>query len=151
MVGGIGIADRGSGEVQVADESVFEAVNPAVNGEFLAAFPGVAHDGGLADIGYLLDDIELAEAVGPGLFAVERVNAVFVATFHVLDVAQPVVGESDAITAQHGAHAAATVVSDHHDVLNFQNIHGVLKHGEAVKVGVTDNVRDVAMHEYFSR
>src|SRR5687768_12080109 len=49
-------------DVEIAQEAVADAVDPAVDGQFLAAFPGVARDRGLADVGDLFDDVELAQA-----------------------------------------------------------------------------------------
>jgi hypothetical protein len=41
--------------------------------------------------------------------------------------------------------ATATVVAADDDVADFEDIHGVLKHGEYVEVGLGDNVADVAV------
>ena len=49
------------------------------------------------------------------------------------------------------AHAAAAVVAAHDDVLHPQHVDGVLEHGEAVEVGVDDDVGDVAVHEHLAR
>jgi len=63
LVGGHVFSGGGSTDVLVAEEAVFEAINPTVHGEFLAAIPRVAHDGGLANVGDLFDDVEFAELV----------------------------------------------------------------------------------------
>ena len=48
---------------QIAHQAVLQSVDPAVHGELLSALPRVLHDGGLADVGHLLDHVELAQAV----------------------------------------------------------------------------------------
>ncbi|MNU08788.1 hypothetical protein D3C72_2549940 [compost metagenome] len=40
-------------------------------GKLLAAMPGVLDDGGVADVGHLLDDVQLAEAVDAFFFSSE--------------------------------------------------------------------------------
>ena len=116
LVGGLGFGVGFGVEVEIAQEAVAEAVDPAVHGEGLAAVPGVAHDGRLAYVHDLLDDVHLAKAVELVAFAGEVVEAGVVFQAYVLHVAQPVVGEAHAFAAQGGAHAAAAVVADDHDV-----------------------------------
>ena len=43
--------------VQVAEESVLQPVDPAVDLEVLPALPRIAGDGGVADIGHLFNDV----------------------------------------------------------------------------------------------
>ena len=69
---------------------------------------------------------------------------------HVLNVAEPVVAEADSVVAQCGADAAASVVAAHDDVAHFEDIHGKLHDGEAVQVGMDDDVGDVAVDEEFA-
>ena len=66
-------------------------------------------------------------------------------------MAQPVVGESDALILQRGRHAAAAVVPAHDDVFDVQHIDRKLHHRQAVQVGVHDDVRDVAVDEQLAR
>ena len=70
---------------------------------------------------------------------------------HVLDVAQPVVGEADAPVLERRRDAAAAVMAADDDVLDFQHVHGELHHGEAIEVRMDDDVGDVAMDEQFAR
>jgi hypothetical protein len=46
---------------------------------------------------------------------------------------------------------ATTVVPANNDVLDLQDIDSVLQHGEAIQVGVDDEVSDVTVHEELSR
>ena len=49
------------------DDAVVEAVDPAVDGDLLAAVPGVFDDGGASDVAGLGEHIEFAKAIGGGL------------------------------------------------------------------------------------
>src|SRR5690606_994007 len=70
---------------------------------------------------------------------------------HVADVADPVVGQAHALAVQRGAHAAATVMSNHEDVLDLEHVDGELDHGHAIKIGVYHYVGDVAVDKYLAR
>ena len=140
----------GDGGFQVAEEAVFQAIDPAVDGEFLASLPCVAGNGGLADVGDLFDDVEFAEAVGGLGFTLLGGEAAGVFFAHILDVAEPVVAEADSVVAQCCADAAAPVVTAHDDVAHFEDIYGKLHDGKAVQVGVDDDVCDVAVDEEFA-
>jgi hypothetical protein len=74
-----------------------------------------------------------------------------VAIAHVLDVADPVVGQADARAFEGGQHAAAAVVADDHDVLHLEHLDGELDGRQRVEVGVHDDVGDVAVHEHLAR
>src|SRR5574340_1074505 len=69
----------------------------------------------------------------------------------VLDVAQPVVDQPQAVAEQRRLHAAAAVVAAHDDVLDAQHIHRELHDRQAVEVRMDHHVGDVAMHEHFAR
>ena len=70
---------------------------------------------------------------------------------HVPYVAQPVVDEAHLTALERGLHAAAAVVAADDDMLDLEDVHRVLQHGEAVEVGVHDDVGDIAVHEEFAR
>ena len=113
----------------------------------LATRPSVLDDGGLADVGDLFDDVEFAEPIGAGGVVGQIAQTAFVFLAHVLDVAKPVVGQPDAFTAQYGADAAATVVSDDHDVFHAEDIDRVLYDRETIQIGVNNDVGDVTVDE----
>lgn len=69
----------------------------------------------------------------------------------VLDVAEPVIDEAQLVPIHCGADASATIVADDHDVLDFQHLDGKLDHGEAVEVGMNDDIGDISMDEDFAR
>src|SRR5664279_5369828 len=60
LVGGGRFRARRRGGAQITHQPVLQSVHPAVHGEFLPAFPGIAHYRGLADIGYLLDHVAVS-------------------------------------------------------------------------------------------
>src|SRR5262249_17931052 len=97
---------------EVAQQAVREPVDPAVAGQLPAALPGAPDGSRAADVHHLLAHVELAQE-GRLLFLVgERAEAVRVLVRHILDVAQPVVGQTDALLGERRAHAAAAVVAD---------------------------------------
>ena len=118
--------------------------------DLLAASPGILHDGGVADIGRLFDDVELAERVQ--LCGAEHGlddNGVLVV--HVAHMTQPIVDEAYIAALKRGLHATAAVVPADDDVLNLEDIHRVLQHRETIQVRVDDDVGDVAVHEELAR
>ena len=144
------IVGRADVHAEITDEPIAEAVNPAVNREILPCRPRALDDGGLADIGDLLDDVELAKPVFAEVLGHDGGEFAVVFLMHILDVAEPVVDEAQLAIVKGSLHTAATVVADDHDVLHFEDLDGVLKDTEAVEVGVNDHVGDIAVHEQFA-
>ena len=70
---------------------------------------------------------------------------------HVLDVTQPVVRHADAAPVQGVLHAAAAVVAHDDDVLHPQQVDREVDDGEAVEIGMDDDIADVAVDEHFAR
>ena len=87
MIGGRGFGAVGNSGAEVVQEAVFQAIDPTVNGELLAAFPGVSGDGGVAHVGDLFDDVEFAEALDCGEFVIEFGEKVTVFVADGLDMA----------------------------------------------------------------
>ncbi len=54
----------GNGDAKVSQETVVQPVNQAMHGQLLTAFPCVAGNRGVADVGYLLDDVQFAKSIG---------------------------------------------------------------------------------------
>ncbi len=117
-----------------------------MDGDFLAAQPSVFEDGGTGDVTGLGKDVELAEPVHCG---VGRKGGEFVAVAAVerADAGEPVVDHAMAEIFDRRADAAATVVAANDDVADFEDVHGVLDHGEDVEIGLGDDVGDVAVDE----
>ena len=84
---GGGVLGAGHGGLEVAQHAVLEAVDPAVHRERLAAAPRGLDQGGVTDVRHLLDDVELAKAVEPGVLVRDRAQQRLVLLAHVADVA----------------------------------------------------------------
>src|SRR5437660_10229352 len=78
------IRDR---RLQVAHQAVLQSVDPTVDDELLSAIPPVTHERGLAYIGNLLDDIELAQQIDASSSVTDSRHPDVVLGMHVLDVA----------------------------------------------------------------
>ena len=48
---------------EVAQQTVVDAIDPAMHGQRLTARPGILHRGALAHILHLLDHVELAQSI----------------------------------------------------------------------------------------
>src|SRR5690606_29585727 len=103
---------------QVLQQAVVDAEGPAVHRHLLVLGPGVDHHGADAQVDHLLDHVEVHQRVA-ALFGLDAFEQGPVAVAHVLDVADPVVGQADALAVQRGEHAAAAVVAHHHDVADL--------------------------------
>src|SRR4051794_29958524 len=78
---------------ELVQQSVGDAVDPAMHGDLLAARPGVAEHGALADVSDLLGYIELAKPPVLLVRAREPRDLRSVLPAYVLHVAQPVVAK----------------------------------------------------------
>jgi hypothetical protein len=138
------MGDRG---IEVVQEAVLQAVDPAVHGELLPALPSFPDDRGPADVGDLLDDVELAETIAARGIIAERGELRLVPLVHILDMPQPVVHQAQTLPVEGGAHTAAAVVAADDDVPHPEHVHGELHHRQAVEVGVHDDVGHIAVDE----
>ncbi len=53
--------DAGGADVEILEDAVVDPVDPAMDGQLLPIGPSVLDNGGMADIGHLLNDVELAQ------------------------------------------------------------------------------------------
>jgi len=74
--------------------AIHQAVDPAVEHQRLPPAPGVTHQGGAGDIAHLFDDVELAQGAPARLVIGQSGEERLIPVAHVLDVAQPVVNQS---------------------------------------------------------
>lgn len=86
-------------DAEVAQETVVNVVDPAVDGQRLSARPRIAHDGRARDVHDLLNDVQFAQSVVLFLFAPQRIDFRLMFHAHVLHVAQPVVDQSQFVVA----------------------------------------------------
>src|SRR5205823_2370813 len=63
---------------QILQTAVAQSIDPAMNRERLAAFPGARHDRGMADRLHLRPNVELAHPVDPRFFVGERRKLIMV-------------------------------------------------------------------------
>ena len=150
LVGGPDFPGAGDADMRIVDEAVADGIGPAVNGEFLAAIPGIANDGAMADVDDLLDDVQFGEAIGAAIFG-EGFEVAGMFQADILDVPQPIVGQSHAPLVERRRDPGATVVADDEDMFHLQMIDGELNDGHAIQVAVDDDVGDVAMDKEFAR
>jgi len=148
--GGGEFVGGGKADAEMADQSVLKAVDPAVDGEGLASFPSGLDDGGFGGVDDLVDDVEFAHAVLARFLVRIAGQMIGVLEGDVLDVAQPVVDETEFLGAHGGADTAASVVAADDDVPDAEDVDGILHDGEAVEVAVNDDVCDVAVDEDFT-
>jgi hypothetical protein len=138
------------GDAEIVEQAIAEAIDAPVDAETLASGPGMLDEGVFAKNAYLLDDIQLAEAVeaiGLARGSLEKGAILFRKDG---DGVKPVVNESEITGIQGCLDAAAAVVAGDEDVLHAQNLDGVLHDREAIEIGVHDEVRHIAVDEDFA-
>src|SRR5574343_276901 len=138
------------GDAEVVHQAVLQAIDPAVDGQPLAARPGIFDDRGIAQADDLFQHVQLAQA-GMALCFRQAVDQGGVFGMYLLDVVQPEVDDADPRLVQGGGDTAAVVVADDHDVLDLQHIDGVLDDRQAIEVGMQYQVGDVAVHKNLAR
>ena len=94
-IGGVVDADT-----QVTQQAIGHIIDPAMHGQILPATPGVLDNGRLADMANLLHNIQLAQAVHLRLFGIQRLQQWRVNVPDVLDMAQPVIDQPQALIKQ---------------------------------------------------
>src|SRR5690349_9842036 len=110
------VVDTVDVNAEVLKESVLEAVDQAVDGDGLAAGPGIAHHRRLADVEDLLDHVQLAQPIVTIVDAVQCSQLLAVLVADVLYVTQPVVDKAEPVVAQRGEDAAASIMAADDDV-----------------------------------
>lgn len=131
-------------------DATIQPVDPRVDGELLAAFPGILDDGGAGDVAALGEDIELAKAIKAG-GAGKGLEFLAVGAGEGADAGEPVVNDAVAVIFQGGPDAAAPVVTAHDDVADFEDIDCVLHDGEDVEIALLDDIGDVPVDEDLAR
>src|ERR1700722_4233993 len=117
--------------LEVANEAVFQGVDPTENRELLLPFPCLLDHRGLANIQNLFDHVQLTKSVRALCFG-QRIEEGGVLEADVLDVAQPVVNET-VTSIEEGCHdASASVMTYHQHVLHPQHVYGELENRQTV-------------------
>jgi len=64
---------------------------------------------------------------------------------------QPIVTEPDTVAAKCCAHTAATVMTSHDHMPDFQDVHRELQHRKTIEIGMNDKIGDVPVDKQFPR
>ncbi len=104
----------------------------------------------MAQVVHLLNDVDLAQHVET-LFRRQLAQQRAVLVPQIANVQQPVVDQPQLRVFHRRLYAAATQVAADDDVFDLQHIYRILHHRQAVKIGVDNEVRHVAMDEQFTR
>lgn len=115
----------------------------------LTAVPRTPQNRGAADVRNLLQHNEFDQPP-PAILVAAPVEPRVVFVRDVLDVAQPVVGESSQLALGDRVHAAAAVMANNHDVLDLQCLDGVLQRRQAVQVRMHHKVGDDPVCEHLA-
>ena len=68
----------------------------------------------------------------------------------IADVEQPVINEPQLRVFNRRLHAAAAVVAADDDVLDLQNVNGILNNRKTIEIGVNHQVGNVAVNKQFA-
>src|SRR5690554_3719666 len=121
-----------------------------MHGQFLATLPGFLNNTVLAYVVYLLNNIQFTEAVNLIPLCRKIVKHRLITIPYILNMAQPVTNQSVAFIQQSRTDATASIMPYHDNVLNFQHLNSKLKHRQAVKIRMNDNIRHITVNEYLA-
>src|SRR5690606_25381131 len=113
--------------------------------------PGVLDNAGVADVGDLLDDVQLAHAVNLRLFSGIAGDMVTMFVIKVTNRAQPAVDQAQLIIMHRGTNATATVVAGHEDMLDLEYVDRELDYRKAVQIGMQYHVGHITVNEKLPR
>ena len=99
-----------------------------MDGDRLTSLPGFLDDGGVADIFYLFDDIQLAQPVEPLLRRGKARQVARLSLVDVTDVPQPVVDQTEPALLHRRHHATAAVMPTDDHLVHTEDIDRVLNH-----------------------
>ncbi len=122
-----------------------------MHGQRLLARPAVPYQRRTRDVDGLFHHIQLAQARPARIRIGNTVKKTVVLVAYILDVAQPVVGQAQTSVFQRGAHAAAAVMADHHDMAHLEHVNRKLDHRQAVQIGMHHHVGDIAVNKNLAR
>ncbi len=117
----------------------------------LTTVPGILDDGGMTDVGHLLNHIQLAQAINPLLFGRQLRQLHPLLVIQVADRAQPAIDQTQLPVLHRCPDTTATVMPGYQDVFHLEHIHRVLDHRQAVQVGVQHHVGDITVNEQIAR
>lgn len=104
----------------------------------------------MTDVRHLVDHVQLAEQIQFFPVILHGIQSLPMALIDIFDVPKPVVDQAMRLILHGRLHPAAAVVPADDDVLDLQDFHGELQHGETVEIGMHHDVGDVPMDEQLS-
>ncbi len=96
--------------------------------QLLAASPGVVDNRGLRQTKHLLNNIKFTESVVTLRFG-RCIDNGLMFLFDIVNVAEPVIGQTNTQTIQCRFNTATTVMTYDEDVLNAEHLNSILHHG----------------------
>src|SRR5437660_782841 len=97
-----------------------------MNGQAPAFLPGVLNDGGFANVADLIDDVQLAQFLRARFFGGKRIELDRKLVAHIRQMAQPITDQPQVFLVDHRLNAAASVMAAYDDVLDLENLNGIL-------------------------
>lgn len=140
---------RRDGLAQNTDPTIVEAVDPTMDTQRLASFPGIFDDRSPGQILCVGDDVQFAEAIHR-FFMLQLLQIVLGASCRVANVPQPVVDDPVPLVLQRRANATAAVVTADDHMLHLQDIHRELQDGEQVEISLHHYVRHISVNEHLT-
>lgn len=126
-----------------------EAVDPAVDCQFLPTCPRILGNRRAADVVHLLDNVQFAKPIERlGLRKIAEGFAVLLV--NIPHVSQPVVAQPKTLPPKGCPHPAATIMSADNDVAHLQDIDRELHHRQAIQVRVHNQVGDIPLNKQFA-
>lgn len=112
-------------DLQVIQQAVVQAVNPAVNDNRLPTLPGIAHHRGVTCVAGLFEHVEFDQGINPVRLG-QLLQKLQMGVSHILHMTQPVIDQTGALVVHGRTHAAAVAVPHHDNVLHAQYVNRVL-------------------------
>jgi hypothetical protein len=70
---------------------------------------------------------------------------------NILNMANPIIAQTEPITPERSLHTAAAVMATHNDVPDLEQLDRELHDRQTIQIGVNNDVGDVAVDEQLSR
>ena len=109
----------GNRDVEISQKTVLQSVNPTMHHQLLTAFPCIAGNRRVTDVGYLLDDIEFAKPVKSLGITPQTRETFAMLMSHILNMTEPIIAQTKPVASKRGLHTTAPIVSTDDDVPNL--------------------------------